>query len=743
MGPEHLVIIGAGPSCTYVLERIAAYATSSAKPFDLTLTIFERSGQFGAGQVHSTQQPKSSFLNRIAGQVSFAADETIENSGPLLPKNQRLALHEWCQEYYKRTNDEAFNLKAEDWPKRYIHGMALKDSFERYCEMLRQCPYIELNIHHAEVVDVIEIDSGYQIVTDTPSLAVVPATHILFATGHSFNDPTRSEATKSYVEFSNSHPALYVPSAYPLEYALPSDKIGPETVVGCDGMGLTAIDIVLYLTEGRGGVFERNSYGKLEYQASGLEPSRIIPFSGSGLFTFARPFNAKEKNLDELEHKGIFLTDQAIDELRETVGVPISIPHIGIRNQLDFERHIWPLMVMEMSHLYYKTLLGNKFAKYAQQEMLEGYRSFLSSGGDGKDMPQVISELLVPMEKCVDEVSDLVDPILLGQKDISSMSDKTCVWGFRETFNRFIEVVYGNHTSATIKGDLAASSKVIDITANYKSPFGHFLLLSQNKFSWISQINPLGAESFKSPEQYQTALLQFMHKDHLWAAQNNLDNPAKAAADGVWRDLRPVLAHAADFGGLSAKSHQVFLEKYMHHHNRLCNGAALEVMEKILALLEVGLLDASVGPDAKVQTDHSTGKFHIVGSQTGAHYQIDCLIDAKVHAFDPEKDIRHLYPNLYRRGLIQKWENPSSDGTSFRPGGLTLTPDFHPIRANGYIDRRLTFLGPPTEGVMFFQLGALRPNKNHHVMQDILHWFRDFWEEIIDKSDSVTQRLAS
>src|SRR5262249_44041784 len=88
---------------------------------------------------------------------------------------------------------------------------------------------------------------------------------------------------------------------------------------------------------------------------------------------------------------------------------------------------------------------------------------------------------------------------------------------------------------------------------------------------------------------------------HVGAGQDNLTNPAKAAADGVWRDLRPVLGEAVDFGGLTARSHQRFLDVYMRHHNRLANGAALEVMEKILAVVEHGLVDVSVGPDARVE----------------------------------------------------------------------------------------------------------------------------------------------
>ncbi|WP_420707676.1 hypothetical protein, partial [Streptomyces sp. NRRL F-3273] len=64
-----------------------------------------------------------------------------------------------------------------------------------------------------------------------------------------------------------------------------------------------------------------------------------------------------------------------------------------------------------------------------------------------------------------------------------------------------------------------------------------------------------------------------MDRDHLWAVHGNLNNPHKAAADGVWRDLRRVISYAVDDGGLTPASHRVFLARYVRIHNRLANGA--------------------------------------------------------------------------------------------------------------------------------------------------------------------------
>src|SRR4051812_2661975 len=116
-----LAIIGAGPSCTYVIERLAAIASEIPDGVRLRIDIYDRGGQFGSGSVHSTDQPRTSYLNRIVGQVAFAADESVDGAGSLLDRSQRPTLHEWCRTKFEETGDSAFDLEPEDWPKRYVH----------------------------------------------------------------------------------------------------------------------------------------------------------------------------------------------------------------------------------------------------------------------------------------------------------------------------------------------------------------------------------------------------------------------------------------------------------------------------------------------------------------------------------------------------------------------------------------------------------------------------------------------
>ncbi len=715
-----LAIVGAGPSCCYVLDRLAATADELLAGVRLTIDVFDRSGQFGAGLVHSTRQPRTSYLNRIVGQVAFAADESVEQAGELLDHSLRPTLHQWCRQRFEETGDSEFDLAPEDWPKRYMHGLALRDRFERYAALLRGHPAVDLRLHEAEVLDVIDRGAELELLVDRGEPQSCRADHVLLVTGHSSNDPRHVPALRHMTEFAERTGARYVPSAYPLEDNLSEEITGGEHVIAASGMGLTAIDIILYLTEARGGRFESRE-GKLEYMPSGREPRSIVPFSEAGLFTFARPFNAKEKDLATLEHKGVFLTCDTVDRLRASVGVPIDLGQFDARRQLDFESHLLPCVLLEMAYVYYRTMLGEELAEHLRAAASERYEVFLTGRASAGD-PAAF--LLEPVQALVDQAAALIDGVLTGEQQLSALSDGDHAWPARPAFCRHLEVVFGT-AAQEIEQSLAAGASVAEALGGRESPFAHPLLLRDKAFSWQGMIQPIAPERQGSREDYRQAMVELFGVDHSWAAQGNVENPAKAATDGVWRDLRPVLAYAIDFGGLTARSHERFLETYMRHHNRLANGAGLEVMERIRALVEQGFVDVSVGPDARVECDEGSGRFRIVGRRTGASVLVDTLVNAKVHPFDPERDVLLLYPNMLRRGLIRKWRNPSHDGPSYEPGGLDLSSDFHPVDEQGHVDRRLTLLGPPSEGVMFFQLGALRPQQNHHVMRDILLWLEE------------------
>ncbi|MFJ9445217.1 FAD/NAD(P)-binding protein [Kitasatospora sp. NPDC101235] len=317
--PYRLVLVGGGPRATYLLERLSATVDRLGEGRRLQVRVFERTGEFGAGQAHSPTQSRTSYLNRIGCQVSFAADDTVTGAGPLRPEAQRPTLHEWCRRRFEETGEADFDLAPEDWPKRYVHGLALRDMFDTFAADLTRHPGVELHLHRAEVVDVEPHEDGLCVVTGDGERH--PADEVVLLTGHSYHDPRRAPAGRRLAGLADRGGARYVPHPYPMDVELGPDRTGPGTVAGCAGTGLTAIDAVLHLTEGRGGTFHDAPGHGLVYRPSGDEPAGIVAFSGSGLFTFARPDNHKPSS-SAGDHPGTFLTDEAIRRLRAHAGRP-------------------------------------------------------------------------------------------------------------------------------------------------------------------------------------------------------------------------------------------------------------------------------------------------------------------------------------------------------------------------------------------------------------------------------------
>ncbi|WP_338672470.1 hypothetical protein V1460_05440 [Streptomyces sp. SCSIO 30461] len=92
------------------------------------------------------------------------------------------------------------------------------------------------------------------------------------------------------------------------------------------------------------------------------------------------------------------------------------------------------------------------------------------------------------------------------------------------------------------------------------------------RFTSVLYPEAVPANGYASPDEYVETFLDFLDRDIRWAAQGNLSNPAKAADDAAWRDMRGGVIEVVDFGGLLASSHRTFPGVYTPHHNRLCQG---------------------------------------------------------------------------------------------------------------------------------------------------------------------------
>jgi len=731
-----LVIVGGGPLCTYALERLSVLVARAGLASLLRIAIFDRTGMFGAGATHSETQARTSYMNRVASQIAFAADESNPDATFLLPKELRPTLAEWAHAKFLALRDEKFNLRPGAIPRRYLHGEALREMFGRFATMLRAIDHVELDMYDLEITDVSPEDCGGAFRVEVGSRRLfLRAQQILFVTGHSENRPTPRSTSETLARHARQYPsARYISQPYPLERRLTYESVPEGSRVAVLGLGLTAIDILLHLTEGRGGKFavEHDSGGcpVRRYTRSGREPGLIVCVSPSGLFPSCRPEN--EKALDSsgrghaaLEHRGEFLTSSAISTMRTRFGVPARLS-LGEIRQLDFDLHIFPLLVLEMAYVYYTTLLGRKFGNELRKAADDPYNTFLQRSCSCKDL--AIEQLLAPVQGCFDRAAAYIKSRLSeGDKHVAS-----------ERFD----------SMRVVENFLLATRGSLD--GDNKSPWNHSSNPQDHRFCWQTFFQPVDHSVALNGESWRSAVLDYMRADQKAAAQGNLRNPSKAASDGVWRDLRSVLAEAVDFGGLTAESHSRFMRVYFRLYSRMANGIGLEAMSRILALVESGLVDISTGPEPEVEGISGRAAFLVRGTLTGVKHEVTAAIQGRTHPFDPVQDINPLYPNLIRRGLVRQWVNPGRiSSQSYCPGGLDLSKCFHPIQSDLTVERRLTFLGAPAEGTALFQLSAARPHSNSAVLNNVARWANHFTDGISsvgavqaredsDTADSVT-----
>jgi hypothetical protein len=656
--------------------------------------------------VHSDLQPATSYMNRICGQIGFASDESNLAAPALLPKELRPDFHQWSQARYSASGDQAFNLAPQDVPRRRLHGMALREMFFSYVQLLRSTEGVSVDLYDAEVTDVLPGGQAgvYTVHASLPGGFSLPAHHLLFATGHS------SGQRPSALPWTGPAPPpesrRYIPQAYPLEHQLAERYVPPGSAVGVLGLGLTAIDIFLYLTEGRGGRFvpaaSASGGSSLEYIPSGREPALITAFCPSGLPVTCRPYNLK---LPGMEHRGVFFTTGAVRELRKHLGTSVHLPGGREIKQLDFEKHVFPLVILEMAFVYYSTLLGKGFGARLLHCAGERYREFLRHGCT--DCATGIDHLLSPVQDCFREAARHIS-LMAGGHIPSGTAN-----GYTEAYESFRQVLSGTRDEEQQNAPTAAGNA---------SPRGHSTCIHDHIFDWKKILYPLGEEA-KQGMDWQAELLAFMEKDYADACQGNLHNPVKAACDGVWRDLRSEFSEVVDHGGLLPASHQRFVSVYLRFYNRLSNGSGMEALRKVRTLASQGFLDLSIGPLPEISYDTGATCFLVRGRQTGTSRKVEYLVEGRVHSFDPETDERPLYRNLLARGLVRKWRNPgSSPSGDFYPGGLDLSTDFHPVMAGGSINRCMSFLGTPAEGVFSFQSTAARPYSNSSVLNNISVW---------------------
>jgi 2,3-diaminopropionate biosynthesis protein SbnA len=332
---QKIAIIGGGPKGTYGFERLAAQFKAHPPKGKVEIHVYNRSPYFGAGDTYRPDQPSYLVINNPVGDINMWTGE----SPPGVAENP-LPATEWLQQ------EKTPIVGPEDYVPRAMVGAYLQAGFHAIANRLPAG--VSGSYIVGEVSGITKEGERYALRITTPGghTQHIPHhyDHLLFATGHpqSRQVPPNPPLAE---QLASPTGATVVPYIYPVDKKLSAIKSGEKVAI--KGMGLTFIDAVLALTEGRGGGFARESFGRLSYHPSGQEPQVMYPFSRHGWPMIPRtPPPAAQEDLS-------FFTGPALDNLRKQQP----------GGKLDFKTHIWSLLEQEMLVAFYHRQMINEGVK--------------------------------------------------------------------------------------------------------------------------------------------------------------------------------------------------------------------------------------------------------------------------------------------------------------------------------------------------------------------------------------------
>jgi hypothetical protein len=320
-----LVIVGAGPRGTGLIERIAANAgepyggSGSGRPgefegfegFDIHLVDPHPPG---AGRIWRAAQSPLLWMNSHAEDVTMFTDETVDMAGPVRPGP---TLHEWA------------GLDGAAFADRQLQGGYLRWVHERAVAALP--PSVSVHHHARRAVRIGGPREGRQQVWLEGRPRPLLADLVVLALGHL--DAELDDEQRSLATYAVEHDLVHLPPDFTADSDL--SALAPREPVIVRGFGLAFVDLMVLLTEGRGGRYEGDVY-----LPSGREPVLYVG-SRRGV-----PYHSKIGYDWTGERPPLprFFGPAEVDELLARPG------------GFDFARDVWPLVEQELGFAHYHRL---------------------------------------------------------------------------------------------------------------------------------------------------------------------------------------------------------------------------------------------------------------------------------------------------------------------------------------------------------------------------------------------------
>ena len=340
-----LVVVGAGPRATGLLERIAANASELWDGTrELRIHLVDPHPP-GPGRVWRHEQSALLRMNSMAEDVTMFTDESSTIDGPVRPGP---SLAEWAAQFsgrgprhapYAEPADpevvaELRSLDGADFPSRRAQSAYLDWVFRRALAELP--PSVTVEWHRTTATAVTGPADGPQQVHLAGRATPLTADLVVLAQGHIGSTPVAEHLR--HADFARRHGRFHLPPEFSADADLSGLRPGEHVLLR--GFGLAFVDLMALLTEGRGGAFRTETDGTLTYLPSGREPilhvgsRRGVPYHSKTRYRLQGPRPPLPRHFGP----------EAVDAL------------LAEGRPLDLRRDVWPLMAKEIGYGHYHEL---------------------------------------------------------------------------------------------------------------------------------------------------------------------------------------------------------------------------------------------------------------------------------------------------------------------------------------------------------------------------------------------------
>ncbi|MFJ1607670.1 FAD/NAD(P)-binding protein [Streptomyces sp. NPDC088253] len=310
-----LVIVGAGPRGTGLIERIAANAPELYAGSGLDIHLVDPHPP-GAGRIWREAQSPLLWMNSHAEDVTMFTDETVAMAGPVRPGP---TLHEWAA------------VDGRTFADRQLQGAYLSWVHEQAVAALP--PDVTVHHHPCRALRVSGPREGRQQVWLEDRPRPLLADLVVLALGHL--DAELDQEQRELAAYARAHDLVHLPPDFTADSDLSS--LAPGEPVLVRGFGLAFVDLMVLLTEGRGGRYDGDTY-----VPSGREPVLYVG-SRRGV-----PYHSKI---------GYDWTGER-PPLPRFFG-PAEVDALLARpDGFDFRRDVWPLIEKELGFAHYHRLFS-------------------------------------------------------------------------------------------------------------------------------------------------------------------------------------------------------------------------------------------------------------------------------------------------------------------------------------------------------------------------------------------------